>query len=282
MPSNRFRILALDIDGTVLDSRGVLRPRTIEAVARVVAAGITPVLCTGRRHRRAAPIGRRLGLDSPLVCNSGALVKEPEGNRTLWRADLPREVLDEVFATFEAVDELAVSFTDRPPVDGRDFVVARSPTGRPLFDDYVDRNREHAELDPDWSIRPGLSHYHLCAIGDRPSMEAVERAVHGRVPGLVQTFVQRSPRYAGTMCEILRHDASKWTALLHLAELWGVDPEEICAVGDDVNDLPMLRGAGLGVAMGHADARILEAADHVTGSEDEDGVAMLIDELLLA
>jgi hydroxymethylpyrimidine pyrophosphatase-like HAD family hydrolase len=76
--------------------------------------------------------------------------------------------------------------------------------------------------------------------------------------------------------------SSKWAALLHLARLWGVEASEICAVGDDMNDLPMLRGAGLGVAMGHADARILDEADHVTGSDDEDGVAMLIDDLLLA
>jgi 5-amino-6-(5-phospho-D-ribitylamino)uracil phosphatase len=281
VPRNRFRILALDIDGTVLDSGGALRPRTIEAVSRAVAAGITPVLCTGRRYRRAVPVARQLGIDSPLVCNSGALVKETEGHRTLWRADLGRDVLDEVFALFEGLDELAVSFTDRPPDEG-DFLVARSPAGRPLFDDYVDQNRAHAEVDPDWTTRPGLVHYHLCAIGDRPAMEAFEREILARVPGQVQTFVQRSPRYAGTMCEVLRHDASKWSALLHLAELWGVEPEEICAVGDDMNDLPMLRGAGLGVAMGHADVRILEAADHVTGSDDEDGVAMLIDDLLLA
>ena len=109
-----------------------------------------------------------------------------------------------------------------------------------------------------------------------------ERAVHERVPGRVRTFVQKTSRYAGTMCEILRHDASKWSALLHLAELWGVDPSEICAVGDDMNDVPMLEGAGLGVAMGHAGPEVLAAADLVTGADDEDGVAMLIDGVLLA
>jgi 5-amino-6-(5-phospho-D-ribitylamino)uracil phosphatase len=278
---NRFQILALDIDGTLLDSGGALRPRTIEAVARAVDAGIRPVLCTGRRYRRAFPVARRLGIDTPLICNSGALVKETEGHRTLWRADLGRDVLDEVVGLFAARDELAVSFTDRP-LDDFDFLVARSPTGRPLFDDYVDQNRAHAEVDPDWATRGDLSHYHLCAIGERSVMESFEREILERIPGAVQTFVQRSPRYAGTMCEVLRHDASKWAALLHLAGLWGVDPAEICAVGDDMNDLPMLRGAGLGVAMGHADPQIQEAADHVTGSDDEDGVAMLIDGLLLA
>jgi 5-amino-6-(5-phospho-D-ribitylamino)uracil phosphatase len=277
----RFRILALDIDGTVLDSRGSLRPRTIEAVARAARAGIRPVLCTGRRFRRAVPIASRLGIDSPLICNSGSLVKEPEGRKTLWRADLPREVLDDVFRFFLERDELAVSFTDRAAED-RDFLVARSPTGRVLFDDYLEQNRDHAEVDPDWTTRLDLDHYHLCAIGERPAMERFELEILERIPMAVRTFVQKSPRYAGTMCEVLRHDASKWAGLLHLADRWGVDPSEICAVGDDMNDLPMLRGAGLGVAMGHADARVLEAADHVTGSDDEDGVAMLIDDLLLA
>jgi HAD superfamily hydrolase (TIGR01484 family) len=278
---NRFRIVALDVDGTLLDRGGTLRARTLDAVARADRAGIRPVLCTGRRYRRALPIAERLGLDAPLVCNSGALVKEARGHRTLWRADLPIDSIADILEVFRDRDEPAVSFTDRPP-DGFDFVVSAAPTGRPLFDDYLDQNRSHAEVDPGWMTRPGSIHYHICAIGTDLAMVAFERALHERVPGLVRTFVQRSPRYAGTMCEILRHDASKWTALLHLADLWGVGPGEICAVGDDMNDVPMLRGAGLGVAMGHACPDVLGAADLVTGADDEDGLAMLIEDVLLA
>jgi hydroxymethylpyrimidine pyrophosphatase-like HAD family hydrolase len=113
-------------------------------------------------------------------------------------------------------------------------------------------------------------------------MRVFERSAQERIGGRIQTFVLRSSRYMGTMCEILRVDASKWTALLHLAELWGVGPDEICAVGDDANDIPMIRHAGLGVAMGHAHPDVQTAADLVTGRHDEDGVAMLVDEVLLA
>ena len=120
------------------------------------------------------------------------------------------------------------------------------------------------------------------AIGDRPAMLDFERAAHEALGGRVRTFVQKSPRYAGTMCELLRADASKWAAVLHLAGLWGVEPAEICAVGDDMNDLPMIAGAGLGVAMGHAPPAVLAAADLVTGDNDNDGVAMLVDGVLLA
>lgn len=277
----RYRILALDVDGTLLDRGGHLRPSTIAAVARAARAGIRPVLCTGRRYRRARPVAEQLGLDAPLVCNSGALVKDPRDHRTLWRADFDADLLAEVLAVFRTHDELVLSFTDRPPED-LDFVVARDPTGRPLFDDYLEQNRGHGEVDPGWAERIEAGrHYHLCTIGTRPDMLAFEALVLAGLGGRVRTFVQKSPRYEGTMCEVLHHDASKWAAILHLAELWEVSPSEICAVGDDVNDVPMLQGAGLGVAMGHAPAEVVAAADHVTGDHDNDGVAMVVDELLL-
>ena len=281
MPDPRFRrprLLALDVDGTLLDGRGILRPRTVEAVARASREGIRPVLCTGRRYRRALPIARALGIDAPLVCNSGAIVKESVSHQTLWRADFDAILLSEIFALFQEHQHHVVAFTDRPPHE-HDFVIGQIQSGRPLFDEYVNMNREHAHVDPDWA-RSGESHFHLCAIGDRPAMLALQRQMMDHFGDRVRTFVQKSLAYSGTMCEVLRHDASKWTAVLHLAEKWGVDPDEICAVGDDMNDLPMIAGAGFGVAMAHAPEAVKAAANHVALGNDEDGVAVLIEELL--
>jgi Cof subfamily protein (haloacid dehalogenase superfamily) len=277
--AGRYRILALDVDGTLLDPDGRLRPRTADAVARAARAGIRPVLCTGRRYRRARPVTEQLGLDAPIVCNSGAIVKDPASHRTLWRADFDATLAEDVRALFREHDQPAVVFTDRSP-DHADFRVAAFPTGRLTFDDYVHQNHSHVEIDPEWA--GGEPWFHACAIGTYEEMSAFERSAHDRIGGRVQTFVLRTSRYLGTMCEILRVDASKWSALLHLAELWGVGPEEICAVGDDANDIPMIRHAGLGVAMGHAHADVQTAADMITGRHDEDGVAMLVDEVLLA
>jgi hydroxymethylpyrimidine pyrophosphatase-like HAD family hydrolase len=279
-----FRVLALDVDGTLLDRDGTLRARTAEAVARAARAGIRPVLCTGRRYRRALPVARQLGLDAPLVCNSGAIVKDPRDHRTLWRADFDAPLLLDALTLFRDRAEPVVSFTDRPD-DEPDFLVEAAPTGRPLFDDYLTLNHGHAGIEPGWSSRPDLlghPHFHLCAIGALAAMLDFERHVISRLGDRVRTFVQKSPKYAGTMCELIRRDAGKWAAILHLAELWGVLPGEVVAVGDDMNDLPMIQGAGLGVAMGHAPEMVLGAADHVTGDHDNDGVAMLIDHLLLA
>jgi 5-amino-6-(5-phospho-D-ribitylamino)uracil phosphatase len=281
----RYQILALDVDGTLLDPDGSLRPRTAEAVARAAQAGIRPVLCTGRRYRRALPIARQLGIDAPLVCNSGAIVKDPKNHRTLWRADFDESLATDVLDLFRGHDQPAVMFTDRGPHE-HDFIIAAFPTGREYFDDYVGQNREHAEIDANGRWKSASSDvsiplFHICAIGTASEMLSFEEFAHRRFTGRIQTFVQRSPRYLGTMCEILRRDANKWTAVLHLAELWGIEPGAICAVGDDVNDIPMLENAGLGVAMGHARLEVRSAADLVTGGHDEDGVAMLVDDVLL-
>jgi len=280
----RFRILALDVDGTLLDSSGHLRPSTASAVARAAEAGIRPVLCTGRRYRRALPVASELGLDAPLVCNSGALVKDRADHRTLWRADLSPELVIAALDLFGRHDEPVVSFADRDP-SGFDFVIDAHPTGRIHFDQYVELNRDHAEIDPGWrglAGGEGAGHFHLCAVGERPAMLALEAAILGALTGRVRTFVQKSPRYSGWMCEVLSSGASKWAAVLHLAEHWGITPDEICAVGDDMNDVPMIVGAGLGVAMGHAPEVVKAAADHVTEDHDGDGVAAVVDEFLLA
>lgn len=277
----KFKVLALDIDGTLLDLDGVLRPETAEAVARASRAGIRPVLCTGRRYRRALPVAADLGIGAPLICNSGTLVKNPAEHQTLWRADFDPPLAALVLDLFQSLGQPAVSFTDRPS-DGFDFQVARYPTGNPLFDEFVTKNLIHADVDPSWPDRlADHQHFHFCAIGDRPAMLAFEAAVQAALPGKVHTFVLKSPNYAGTICEVIRSDAGKWAAILHLAELWGVEAAEVCAIGDDMNDLPMIQGAGLGIAMTHAPQAVREVADLVSGDHSQGGIASIIEDTLL-
>jgi hydroxymethylpyrimidine pyrophosphatase-like HAD family hydrolase len=92
--------------------------------------------------------------------------------------------------------------------------------------------------------------------------------------------VLRSPRYAGFMCEIAPFGVSKWTGVYRLAEEWGIRPDEICAVGDDVNDIPMIQAAGLGIAMSNALDEVKAAADRIAPTNDEDGLVQVVDWLL--
>jgi hydroxymethylpyrimidine pyrophosphatase-like HAD family hydrolase len=92
--------------------------------------------------------------------------------------------------------------------------------------------------------------------------------------------VLRSPRYIGYMCEIAPAGVNKWTGVLRVAEEWGIATDEVCAVGDDVNDIPMLAGAGLAVAMGNAAPELLPYARRIAPRHDDDGLVDVVRWLL--
>ncbi len=119
-------------------------------------------------------------------------------------------------------------------------------------------------------------------MGTREEMARLEASLNSELPGELYTHVLRSPRYSGFMCEFAPAGATKWSGVRRLAGRWGIADAEICAVGDDVNDVPMIRAAGLGVAMGNALPEVKRAADRIAPSQQDDGlvevVAWLLDE----
>ena len=118
------------------------------------------------------------------------------------------------------------------------------------------------------------------ATGTREQMWALHEALQARLPGHLYTHVLRSPRYRGFMCEIAPEGATKWSGVKHVAEMWGIAAADICAVGDDVNDIPMIEGAGLGIAMGNAVPEVKAAADRIAPCHDDDGLVHVVEWLL--
>lgn len=117
-------------------------------------------------------------------------------------------------------------------------------------------------------------------MGTREEMVELEIALAAQMPDELYVHVLRSPRYAGFMCEIAPHGVSKWTGVCHLADDWGIRADQICAVGDDVNDLPMIAAAGLGVAMGNALEVVKAAADRIAPDHDDHGLVQVVEWIL--
>lgn len=280
-PDGPVRLLALDVDGTVLDPAHELDPIVRAAIHNAIDAGIRVVLCTGRRFRRAKAIAELIGLTDPMVCNSGALIKCPSSHATLWRADHSPDDARHLVGVFQTHQCPVLSFLDTPN-DEPDFVTPAFPSGCAFFDEYLEHNRNHRKIDPDWLTRANdfSGHFHLCAAGSKEKMQRIADALEAQRPGHYQIFVQKSPAYLAWMCEVLRRDASKWTALKQLSAAWGIADHEICAVGDDVNDVPMIENAGWGVAMGHATEFVKSRAQWIGPCNAEHGVAEVVRILL--
>lgn len=277
-----IRLLALDVDGTVCDSRHEIADTTCAAIARVQAAGIRVVLATGRRYRDTLPVAARLGVDAPLVTASGALVKDPRSHATLERAAFDAEVLAGVLRLIVERGHEPILYSDSYAA-GFDFHCRRlpGPAGAGSgVDEYLDRNRALADVRPDLDRAPPAGVFAGFAMGSQAAMHDLEAALHAAWPGRLALHTIRSPRYRDWMCEIAPVGFTKWSGLVAVAGRLGIAPDAICAVGDDVNDLPMIRAAGLGIAMGNATADVRAAADHVVGTHDDGGIADVADLLL--
>lgn len=278
-PASRVRLLAIDIDGTLVNSRDELTAATRRALRRASAAGIKIVLATGRRYSRALPLVEPLGLDVPLVTASGALIKHPLDHRTLFQAAFEGSLLCDALEIVERAGFEPVLYADSY-AEGFDFYCERLVGVRPELADYLAQNAGCHRLWPRLTACPPEGVFAGFAMGSRQEMLALHHQLQRRLPDALYTHVLRSPRYAGYMCEIAPWGVTKWSGIRQLAAEWAIAPEEICAVGDDVNDIPMIEGAGIGVAMGNALPEVKAAADWVAPTHDEDGLAAVVDWLL--
>ena len=267
-----FQLVAIDIDGTLADPDGRVRPSTREAVARAVAAGVKVVLCSGRRYRRILPVVDELGLDVPVIGHSGALVKDPTDHATLWWGGLPDGLRDRAMAVVSDLCRPVVVYLDQFDVNV-DMLVPGYPSGNDYFDEYVEMNMRHCRLVGDLVQHPPMRTLQMCLIDSREAMLRCRQQMHAALGEAVRTHVLRSPRYQGWMLEILRGDVHKWHAIRVLADRWHIATERIATIGDDVNDIMMLAESGLGIAMGNASEAVRQVADHVTGTNADDGVA---------
>ncbi len=266
-PPRPPRLVALDLDGTCLDTGQRLAPRTAETVRAAVAAGTTVVIATGRMYRSALPWAREMGVTAPLLCYQGALVREqprPGGDGA------PGPVLFE--------DPVA------PAAAERALVIARE--GNWHYQAYQDdlllceEDRPEAHLyariaqveihyvdDLAPIVRRGSTKI-VCVVDDRDGAARCEAAMRAGLDG--EALVTRSlPQFV----EITNPVASKGRALRRLCEHLGVSLEDIVAVGDAPNDSDMLKVAGYAVAVEGAPERLLAHADAVCATAANAGVA---------
>jgi len=274
-----YRLLAIDIDGTLVNSRHELTEATRVAVLRARQAGIEIVLATGRRYSRTLPLVEPLELNVPLVTASGALVKRAEDHQTLFRAEFAAGTLASCLRVIAQTGFEAVLYADTFD-QGFDFYCATTTTQHGELAEFFRKNAGFERHWPSLLDEPPGEIFAGFAMGSRTEMVALQTELLRQLPGQLYVHVLRSPRYEGYMCEIAPHGVSKWAAVQRLAEERGIGPEQVCAVGDDVNDIPMIRAAGLGVAMGNALPEVKAAADRIALTHDEDGLVQVVDWLL--
>jgi Cof subfamily protein (haloacid dehalogenase superfamily) len=255
------RLVASDLDGTLVRSDLSVSPRTRDVLSRVEQAGALFVMVTGRPPRWMAQVARDTGHRGLAVCANGALVY-----------DLHTEQVVQDFR-IDGATALQLVQALRAQVPGIAFAVEKGLDGFGREAAYVPRwdNGEVLVAPVEELVEPGVVKL-LARVEGTASDELLARA--REVLGGLAECTHSS---GDGLVEISAAGVSKASGLAVLAQQWGVDAADVIAFGDMPNDLPMLRWAGRSVGMGNAHPDVLTAADEVTTTNDEDGVAQVLE-----
>ena len=269
------KLIALDIDGTLLDSRWTLPEANRAAIAEATRRGIEVALVTGRRYDFAMPIALQLGAPLTMIVSNGAVIRTQDG-QTHLRHLLPRETGRRVLEiTRPWRDSTAVIF-DRPQAN--QVILEVFATDDPIRSAYYARNKEF--LGQAVPLESCLTEDPLQVMlsGKVEPMRAAEAVLRGAqaTEGFkVAATVYESRDFS--MIDVLHPHCSKGAALAEWATLRGLTREEVMAVGDNHNDLEMLSYAGVPVVMGNCVPELRNFGWHETASNDHNGVAAAIE-----
>lgn len=262
------KLFVSDIDGTLLVPGQSISAKNIAAVKKMVAAGITVTIATGRMYRAGLPIAQELGVNVPIITYNGALIKSA-GGEVIHVEYLPADLIVEIVKFFERHDWYLQSYSGDEVIYpfenefSRQYETSQKVKGAAVgWAGLCERTERVCKL---LSISSGAA-----ATAER--MAAVRAEFGGRIE-----ITKSHPQFVEMMCL----GVSKASAVKILAKKLNIDRAEVMAIGDSDNDLPMLQAAGKSIAMGNAVDAVKNSCDFVTGNCEDDGFAEAVAKYVL-
>jgi Cof subfamily protein (haloacid dehalogenase superfamily) len=266
-PLGRFKLVAVDLDDTLLAEDLSIPDRVKDAVKLVRAAGVYFTICTGRMYKSAVKYASELGIDIPLITYQGALVKNSLSGVVLIEKPLPLAYAREIIARVHQYGYHLNSYLDDRLLFERD-----TPEGR----GYAAIAGVEYEVVGDFLAYLDRDPMKVVAIAEEPLIDQLKAALSPLYTGKI-SIAKSKPHFL----EFSHRQATKGQALAFLAAHLGIKREEIMAVGDGYNDLDMLEYAGLSIVVANAREEIKKKADYVTTASYGAGVVEALGKFVL-
>ena len=265
-----IRLIASDLDDTLLNEKSDINPRVLAALKAAMAAGCGVTLCSGRMLEAMLPLAERIGVNAPMLLYNGAMAYDTTTGATLFAQRLP---FDTALGIVELSERMGCYIQAYPGMGyycrkvteytrryANSIRVEPTPVGRPLSE---------------WMRENPSDMQKLLLIDNRAGADQALAAPKKAFPRGAG-FLKSKPQYI----EIAPEGVDKGRALMKLAGMLGLKPEEVMAFGDGQNDVSMIRAAGTGVCMANGCPEARQAADRIAPPNTEDGVAGVIEEYL--
>lgn len=273
-----YQMIAIDLDGTLLSPDGSITPRVVKAVHGVLAAGMAVCFATGRNFTECREILRTVNHHAQAVFVGGAVVMDTQKGVTLHQMLMDGQLAAEVAEYLESQNQTVLALQDHQAA-GVDYLISdQKPLNEPT--------RQWLSLTRRVRFVPSVarhSHVHtmrlsICAAADQTAR--LEQQLRQQFSERIISHCLKVTAYDVEVLEVFDPAVNKWNGILKVAADLKIAPSRIVAVGDDVNDLPMIQNAGLGVAMGNARPNVQSAADRVIGTNTDEGLAKFLEELI--
>lgn len=264
----RPRLIAVDMDGTILNDASEISVRTKNAIRSAISSGIAVSVATGRMYPSALPVIREIGIRSPSVFYNGALVRDPVSGDTICERGLGKELTAEILSFFREQGWYLQIYSD-----DRLYVTDSSDPRSKFYENIskiapVSLGEKFWNLDVDSTKLLGISL-------DEGDFRRMAEMTESRFGSRIYTATSW-----GAFVEIAHPEVNKANGMAVVAEKLGVRREDVLAIGDAGNDREMLKWAGHGVAMGNAPDRVKEVADEIAPDNENDGAAVVIERYL--
>lgn len=304
MPRCRYDLIAIDLDGTLLDSRGHISEASVAAIRRATEAGVRVSVCTGRGFNECKQYTRELGHVEPVVVAGGAILSDATSGKTMQRFPMHVSLVRRLVESLTSHGHAALVLKDPAVLDegsrcpggvcpGHDYLIVSprgmagvDPVSRWWFEEHGIGIHvvPHIDADehPDHTVRVGVcgTRGATRAAAEQLRREFDAEATFHHFGAVAPGDAHRPGDEQVVILEAFDKSVNKWAAIRWLAARHGVGHDRIAAIGNDINDVPMLADAGLGVAVANAIPEALAVAKRRTESNDEDGVARAVERML--
>ncbi|NNM87121.1 MAG: HAD family hydrolase [Phycisphaerae bacterium] len=273
-------LVACDLDGTLIGrDHHRIHSDDVAAIRRLRKAGVHFAICTGRSIIESNDVLSELQLQGPGVFVTGAVVADMADRQTLHRRTLPAASIARLIDFFSDCGHASLALIDEDASPAPYYVLTSHGPVHPATAEWFVRNRvqarETAQLD-------GALQRHVVRIGivvDRPEAPRIEAELRRNFGTEIYFLSIKAPLFDSHVIEVFHPAVSKWTGITTLCQQLNLAPESVAAIGDDVNDIPMLRQAHISFAMASADEHVKAAAKRTTLPQTQGGVAAAITEL---
>lgn len=263
----KYRLIATDMDGTLLTPDDKITDRTAAAIQQAVEKGAVFTLCTGRPLQGVKKYIEQLDLDCPVITYNGAVIAHSRTGEILFSQNMDREEVRRVYNRAKSRGTMFVLWSQNK-------LYASEISEKTEFYEGITSTKAQLLTDFDAVAAQGITKFLWY---DHPDI--LEKWIDElKQDGYEKTTFTKSRAY---FLEFFSNRVSKAVAMEKLGEYYGIDKSEMIAVGDQTNDLSMIEFAGLGVAMGNAVDSVKAAADYITDTNSNDGVAQVIEKFIL-